>query len=168
MSKRPWILSPWFLPGLSTVLTLGLASICFWQWQRDSILTTELRQTRDALMRAETLAKDETTRADAATTRQLEALARAEDLTRVWQAERGELENLRRSAAERDTLASALEEAKARLRLANKNMEKANANVRASAETIGRLTTERDDLARRLNERTEAYNALVKRIESGQ
>ncbi|MFM7182963.1 MAG: hypothetical protein ACKO2G_16080 [Verrucomicrobiales bacterium] len=168
MSKRPWILAPWFLPSVSAVLTFGLAALCFWQWQKESGLNNELRQTKDALARAEARANAETTRADAATARQLEALARAEDMTRVWSAERGELERLRRIAAERDALAAAFEEAKARIRLANENINKANIGARASAESITRLTAERDDLARRLNERTEAYNALVKRVEAGE
>lgn len=167
MSRRPWILSPWFLPGVSTVLTLALAGLCFWQWQKESNLTNELRQTRWALARAQAQAKDETARADAATTRHLEALARAEELNRARESERAELETLRRTAAERDALATALEEAKALIKQANEHTAKANENARTASETITRLTAERDDLARRLNERTEAYNALVKRVESG-
>jgi hypothetical protein len=166
VSRRPWILSPWFLPGLSTVLTLGLAALCFWQWQKESTLANDLRQTRGALAVAETRARDETARADAATTRHLEALARAEELNRAREADRAELESLRKTAAERDALAAALEEAKALIRQANENTAKANENGRLASETITRLTAERDDLVRRLNERTEAYNALVKRLEA--
>lgn len=166
MSRRPWILSPWFLPGVSTVLTLALAALCFWQWQKESNLMASLRQTRGALVRAEALAKEETSRADAAMTRHLEALARAEELNRAREVERAELETLRRAAAERDAFAAKLGEAKALIRQANENTAKANENARTATATITRLTAERDDLARRLNERTEAYNALVKRLEA--
>jgi hypothetical protein len=151
---------------VSTALTLALAALCFWQWQRESTLAAELGKSRDALVREETLAKNETARADAATARQLEALARAEELNRAREAERAELETLRRTAAERDALAAALGEAKALIRQANENTAKSNENARTASETITRLTAERDDLARRLNERTEAYNALVKRLEA--
>lgn len=163
MSRRPWILSPWLLPGLTTLLTLALAALCFWQWQRESSLAADLRQTRDALARAESLARTESARADSATARHIEAAARAEEARRAGQSEREELERLRRTAADRDALAAALEQANARILQANENIDKGNASARAAAGTIQRLAAERDDLARRLNERTEAYNALVKR-----
>ena len=166
MSRRPWILSPWFLPGVSTVLTLALAGLCLWQWQKESNLTNELRQTQGDLARAESMAREETSRADAATARHLQTLARAEELNRARESERAELETLRRTAAERDALAAALEEAKALIKQANENTAKANENGRLASETITRLTAERDDLVRRLNERTEAYNTLVKRVEA--
>ena len=165
MSRRPWILSPWFLPTVSTVLTLGLAVLCFWQWQRESSLTSELRQSRQALAAAESKAKDETNRADAATARHLETLARIEELNRVRQTDQAELEKLRRVDAERDALATAFEEAKSRIQQANDTIAKANENSKTASESITRLAAERDDLARRLNDRTEAYNALVKRLE---
>lgn len=154
-------------------LTLGLVGLSFWQWQEIS--------------RAQELAKEEnsrrlTTEAELAVAedqvRSLsESLLESEQTAARSRAERDKLERasamllneLKGRNKQIEALAAHFDEARGRLGAAQGLLEEATEIETAVAERdeiIRRLETERADLAKQLNERTNAYNALVKRVEA--
>ncbi len=167
MSRPPAILSSWFLPVTSAVLTLAMGALCVWQWQRESSLHDRWQASETRAARAEEDAQSERTRADGLTQRHLEASARVEELNRTLADIRAQLTPLQKAAAERDTMAATLQQARQRLTTANQSITALNQNARAQKAALDQLAHERNSLARLLNERTQAYNDLVKKVETG-
>lgn len=166
MTRPPAILSPWFLPVVAAVLTLVLAGLCIRQWQREAVLRARVLAAEARATMAESTARENLRRADEMTTRHLDASARAEALTGQLADVRAEAEIMRQAAAERDAMAAAMEEARHRLRAAKDAINALNHAAGTRKETNDRLTAERDSLLRMLNDRTKAYNDLVKRMEA--
>ncbi len=160
------------------MLLLALCGLCALQWTREFGLRKEIEE----------LTIDHHW--------QQSELARQQALLDTWEAEIAgltrQLSQLRKQSAkrmaaveaERDKLSAALarargmegaideageriEQANERIRLQNERIAELVARLEAQQESLDGLRAQRDELVRQLNERTEAYNALVRRVGEG-
>lgn len=138
-------------PAALITLILALCGLCIWQWQREAALRRINQQHTTELVK---LQAEHTSLTARATTANAEILR----LT-------GTLNELRNSSisttahdealAARTSLQSMAEKQNAAITQQNQAIQQAN-------ETIQKLTTERASLARRLNEVTAKYNAVIR------
>ena len=164
MNRQPAILSSWFLPLAAAVMTILLAAICVWQWQRETRIQRHCEVAIDRANRAEAMAAAEQQRADTQTSRNLDAAGRIEELNRAFATMHAELETLRQAAADREAMAESVARARAAIEDANKTIATHNAAVAGHNATVQQLQAERDELVRKLNDRTREYNTLVEKL----
>lgn len=179
MPRQSLTSSPWVLPVITLCLTAALAALCVWQWTRESRLTADLRdQTRRAIETEHALEetraqadrlRGENLRVTALLEQQSSHLAKAVEQAEALQDDASKHQKAR---AEADALRARLEEAAASVAQANQRIVEANDRILAqnqsvadANEIITRLTTERDEAVRLLNERTEEYNRLARSVE---
>ena len=168
MSRPPAILSSWFLPVLSGILTLALAVLCIWQWRQITDLARDGREAATNAERASREARDHRARADDLAGRNLAAEARVAELNVALADARASLAKLQDTVTKRNAMtAAALADARRRIETANERIGQANETARTQEAAINRLAAERDDLVRRLNERTRAYNDLIRKTGGG-
>lgn len=131
--------------SILSLLLLALSVLCAWQWDRESKLRT-LAETQRAQLTAITTQHDE-----------LESRVKAADaeILRIT----ASLAELRTNSVSKETHAEALAASQTMREAGTKQ----NAAIQQANDTIQKLTTERDDLAKRLNDITAKYNALIKK-----
>jgi predicted nuclease with TOPRIM domain len=140
------------------VLLLALCGLCGWQWNRESQLRT-LAAAQQAQIASLTALREE-----------LESRVKAADaeVLRIT----GSLADLRANSVSKQTYEEALqanatlkevvEKQNAAIARQNDLLARQNTAMMQANDHIKKLTGERDDLGRRLNEVTALYNKLVK------
>lgn len=142
------------------VLTLALCALCGWQWNRESKLralnlklATDLQSSQK-----ERLELGEKLNASTAEILQLSGTLTEHRATPPA------VETAPDTAApEVDSLKKMVAEQKAQLEARQAALDAAAGSVGKANESIRKLTGERDDLVRRLNEVTAKYNALLRK-----
>jgi DNA repair exonuclease SbcCD ATPase subunit len=143
---------------LLSALLLALCGLCFWQWHREGQLRV-LVAAQAAQLTALTVKRDE-----------LEARVKAADaeVLRIT----ASLAELRASSVSKEVYEEALQ-ANTALRESvvkqntaitqqNELITKQNASIEQANDNLKKLITERDDIAKRLNDLTALYNKLAK------
>jgi len=179
MPHHPSNKTTWLLPVITLVLTAALAGLCVWQWLREARLTAGLREEMQRAAVAEQALEENRAQADRLRGENLRVTSQLEQETARLAETLEQLEIIRHDAAqlpqaraEAAELRERLEEAAQAITRANERIEEANKRILAHNETVAaanesitRLTRERDDAVRLLNQRTEQYNQLVRSIE---
>ncbi|MBL9142168.1 MAG: hypothetical protein JNM99_00680 [Verrucomicrobiaceae bacterium] len=143
---------------LLSLLLIALCGLCGWQWHRETQLRALAASQREAIEVLTAKRDDLDTRvkaADAEVLRLTQALAelRANSVSKDIHAEIVETNTKLRDAITKQNAAITQQ---------NELIAKQNAAIQIANDNLKKLATERDDLAKRLNDVTAMYNKLVK------
>ncbi len=143
---------------LLSVLLIALCGLCAWQWDRESKLRALVNSQRVQITML------------SAQREELEARVKAADaeVLRIT----ASLAELRANSVSKDIHAEALQantllrenvtKQNAAITQQNELITRQNTSIQQANESLKKLATERDDLAKRLNDVTAMYNKLVK------
>lgn len=147
-------------PATFIVLTLALCALCGWQWNRESKLRALNLELATDLQSSQKERLELGEKLNASTAEILRLSAALTEL----RATPPTVEEAPDSAApEVDRLNKIVAEQKAQLETRQAALDAAAGSVGKANESIRKLTGERDDLVKRLNEVTAKYNALLRK-----
>ena len=141
-----------------SLLLIALCGLCAWQWDRESKLRLQLKAKVMALNVATTQRDELEARvkaADAEVLRITASLAelRANSVSKETHSEALQANTLLRENIEKQNTAITQQ---------NERLSKQNAAIQQLNDNLKKLATERDDLAKRLNDVTAMYNKAIK------
>lgn len=140
------------------VLLLALCGLCGWQWNRESQLRTLAAAQQAQIASLAAMRGELESRVKAADAEVLRITGSLADLRANSVSKQSHEEALQANA----TLKDVVEKQNAAISRQNDLLTQQNAAMTKANDHIKKLTGERDDLGRRLNEVTALYNQLVK------
>ncbi len=141
-----------------SALLVALCGLCFWQWHREARLRALVSSQDDQLVALTGMRDDLEARVKAADTEVLRITASMAELRANSVSKEVHDEVLKANATLRE---SAIKQ-NAAITQQNELITKQNASIQQANDNLKKLITERDDLAKRLNELTALYNKLAK------
>jgi methyl-accepting chemotaxis protein len=143
--------------SLLLALLIALCALCAWQWWRESALREMAIAQRGEVFRIAAERDDLASRMKAADAEILRLTAALTDLRSHSVSKQVYDEMVQSGQRLRDTA----EKQNVTIKDQNESITKQNAAVQQANQNIRKLTTERDDLARRVNDMTALYNKLA-------
>ena len=141
-----------------SALLIALCGLCFWQWHREARLRALVSSQGDQLVALTGMRDDLEARVKAADAEVLCITASMAELRANSVSKEVHDEVLKANATLRE---SAIKQ-NAAITQQNELITKQNASIQQANDNLKKLITERDDLAKRLNELTALYNKLAK------
>ena len=141
-----------------SALLVALCGLCFWQWHREARLRALVSSQGDQLVALTGMRDDLEARVKAADAEVLRITASMAELRANSVSKEVHDEVLKANATLRE---SAIKQ-NAAITQQNELITKQNASIQQANDNLKKLITERDDLAKRLNELTALYNKLAK------
>ena len=148
-----------------SALLIALCGLCFWQWHREARLRALVSSQGDQLVALTGMRDDLEARVKAADAEVLRITASMAELRANSVSKEVHDEVLKANATLRESAIkqiAAITQQNAAITQQNELITKQNASIQRANDNLKKLITERDDLAKRLNELTALYNKLAK------